>query len=157
MQWAEVIADKSLRDLPYKIELDRYGNILMSPASNRHGRLQLWIGAFLERSLGGEALAECSIDTPEGVKVADVAWCSAEFLACHGYETPYTAAPEICVEVRSPSNFKEEMQFKTRLYLDRGAKEVWVVFDNGSVLFFGPEGERTQSIYRVDPRPELSH
>jgi hypothetical protein len=48
MQWSEVITDKSLKVLPYKIELDRYGNILMSPASNRHGRLQLRIGAFLE-------------------------------------------------------------------------------------------------------------
>jgi hypothetical protein len=39
MQWADVLADRSLRDLPYKIELDRNGNIIMSPASNRHGRL----------------------------------------------------------------------------------------------------------------------
>lgn len=157
MQWADVIADKTLQNLPYKIELDRYGNILMSPASNRHGRLQLWIGSFLERSLGGEALAECSIDTPEGVKVADVAWCSLEFLDRHGYETPYTAAPEICVEVRSPSNSEEEMLFKVRLYLAQGAKEVWIVFETGGVRFFGPEGERDHSIYGVDPRPELNH
>ena len=46
MQWSEVITDKSLKDLPYKIELDRYGNILMSPASNRHGRMQLWLFFF---------------------------------------------------------------------------------------------------------------
>jgi Uma2 family endonuclease len=157
MQWAEVIADKSLRDLPYKIELDRYGNILMSPASNRHGRLQLWLGAFLERHLGGEALAECSIDTPEGVKVADVAWCSSEFIAEHGYETPYRSAPEICAEVRSPSNSEEEIRFKTALYLGKGAKEVWIVYETGVVRFFGPEGERARSIYALEPRPDLQH
>ncbi len=157
MQWSEVITDKSLKDLPYKIELDRYGNILMSPASNRHGRLQLWFGAFLEKNLGGEALTECSIDTPEGVKVADVAWCSTQFLACHGYETPYSTAPEICVEVRSPSNSEEEMRFKVKLYLDKGAKEVWIVLETGQVRFFGREGERDQSIYQVNPQPELSH
>lgn len=157
MQWADVIADKSLRDLPYKIELDRYGNILMSPASNRHGRLQVWVASFLERNLGGEALAECSIDTPEGVKVADVAWCSSGFIARHGYETPYAAAPEICVEVRSPSNSAEEMRFKIGLYLGQGAREVWIVLESGEVRFFGPEGERGQSIYPVDPRPELGH
>lgn len=157
MNWADVLADKSLRNLPYKIELDRYGNIVMSPASNRHGRLRSWVGAFLERHLGGEVLMGCSVDTPEGVKVADVAWCSAEFVATHGYVTPYPAAPEICVEVRSPSNSWEEMRGKIALYLGQGAREVWIVFETGEVRFFGPEGERPRSEYPVDPRPELKH
>jgi Uma2 family endonuclease len=157
MQWAEVIADKTLQNLPYKIELDRYGNIVMRPASNKHGRVQVWISSFLERTLGSEAINECSVDTPEGVKVADVAWCSPEFLARHGYTTPYPVAPEICVEVRSPSNSSEEIRMKVALYLEKGAREVWIVFETGGVRFFGPEGERERSIYDVDPRPELNH
>ena len=157
MQWADVIADRSLRDLPYKIELDRYGNIVMSPASNKHGRLQFLLGALLERQLGGEALMECSVDTPEGVKVADVAWCSPDFLARYGYTTPYPQAPEICVEVRSPSNSNEEMRMKIDLYLGQGAREVWIVFETGEVRFFGPEGERSRSGFPVDPGPELKH
>ena len=60
-----------------------------------------WIGSLLERDLGGEAISECSMDTPEGVKVADVAWYSPEFLARRGYETPYRSAPEIRVQIRS--------------------------------------------------------
>jgi Uma2 family endonuclease len=119
--------------------------------------LQLLIGSFLERHLGGESLAECSIDTPEGVKVADVAWCSAEFLARYGYQTPYPSAPEICVEVRSPSDSREEIQTKVALYLDRGAQEVWIVFETGEVQFFGLEGERPSSAFQLDPRPELKH
>ena len=35
MQWQEVIAHPSLQDLPFKIELNEYGKIEMSPASNR--------------------------------------------------------------------------------------------------------------------------
>jgi len=35
MQWQDVINDKSLQDLPYKIELNEHGNIVMSPASNK--------------------------------------------------------------------------------------------------------------------------
>ena len=31
MQWQDVLADKSLQDLPYKIELNEKGNIEMSP------------------------------------------------------------------------------------------------------------------------------
>lgn len=156
MRWADVLADKSLRDLPYKIELDRWGNIMMSPASNRHGRFQIVIGAMLEKIGGGRALIECSVDTPEGVKVADVAWCSDAFFAVHGYETPYAQAPEICVEVRSPSNSDEEMRFKIALYLAAGAREVWIAFEDGRTRFFDANGERPASAYGVDPTPLLN-
>ena len=40
MQWQDVLADKSLRDLPYKIELNEYGHIEMSPTSYTHSYLQ---------------------------------------------------------------------------------------------------------------------
>ena len=37
MNWQEVCDDPHLQDLPYKVELNRFGQILMSPASNEHG------------------------------------------------------------------------------------------------------------------------
>ena len=48
----------------------------------------------------------------------------------YGDVTPYPKAPEICVEVTSPSNSKEEIEHKTELYLAKGALEVWVVIKN---------------------------
>jgi hypothetical protein len=39
-RWSELCRDPSLEDLPYKIELNAWGKIEMSPASNRPGRLQ---------------------------------------------------------------------------------------------------------------------
>ena len=36
MQWQEVVNDPSLQDLPYNIEMNEYGKIIMSPASNKH-------------------------------------------------------------------------------------------------------------------------
>ena len=41
LRWDEVLKDPSLQDLPYKIELNAWGKVEMSPASNRHGRLQI--------------------------------------------------------------------------------------------------------------------
>ncbi len=157
MRWAEVLTDRSLKYLPYKIELDKWGNVVMSPASNRHGRIQGILFAMLEKLAGGRALIECSVATPEGVKVADVAWCSDVFFDRHGYETPYSRAPEICVGVRSPSNSEEEMRFKTRLYLEAGAREMWIVFEGGGARYFGAEGERAVSGYGIDPLPLLNH
>lgn len=157
MQWAEVLADPTLKNLPYKIELDRYGNILMSPASNRHGRLQGLLFTCLDRMKGGRALLETSIATPDGVKVADVAWCSDAFYQRFGYQTPYPAAPEICVEIRSPSNSSEEMRVKTALYIAAGCKEVWVVQETCEVRYYAAKGQRQKSAYDIDPAPMLGH
>lgn len=38
MQWSEVITNPFLKNLPFKIELNKWGKIEMSPASNQHGR-----------------------------------------------------------------------------------------------------------------------
>jgi hypothetical protein len=81
MQWSEVVDNPYFKNLPFKIELNRYGKVEMTPASNKHGRLQSQISALLEQKLKkGEALTECSIQTIDGVKVADVAWCSKAFI-----------------------------------------------------------------------------
>jgi Uma2 family endonuclease len=146
MNWPEVLADPTLRDLPYKIELNEHGSIVMTPASNRHGLLQVRLANRLSQMIpDGEAMVECSIDTPKGVKVADVAWLSAAFLAAHGDETPYPAAPELCVEVVSPSNSAAEINEKKGLYFAKGAKEVWLCDEDGRVQFFTVEGPLGES------------
>ena len=151
MQWAEVVDNPYFENLPFKIELNRYGKIEMTPASNRRGRLQFHIGSLLERKLKkGEVLTECSIQTTEGVKVADVAWCSKAFVSQHGYETPFSHAPEICVEVVSPSNSKEEMTNKVQLYLQAGAEEFWIAWENGIVDYYDKTGKLEQSGYGVN-------
>ncbi|MBU0498698.1 MAG: Uma2 family endonuclease [Gammaproteobacteria bacterium] len=154
MKWQEVIDDKSLRDLPYKIELNEYGCILMSPASNLHGWLQGQVLYLLRMGIAfGTVLTECSVQTDKGVKVADVAWCSKEFLKQHGLETPYTRAPEICVEIVSPSNGAVEMEEKRRLYFSQGAEEVWMVSEAGEIEIYTPVGRVAASAYvgRMDP------
>lgn len=150
LRWAELCSDPRLRDLPGKIELNAYGVIEMSPASNRHGIQQAAIVRALAQQLpSGVAIVECSIATSEGVRVPDVAWASTEFVARHGDTTPYPAAPEICVEVRSPSNSDAEMAFKTRLFLEAGAVEVWIVGEDGSWQVFDAAGPQPVTRYGV--------
>ena len=150
MQWMDVINDPCLRDLPYKIELNRWGNIEMSPASNRHGIYQAHLsGLLLKRMAVGEVISECSVQTREGVKVPDVAWCSTGFLQRHGFETPYSEAPELCVEILSPSNSPWEMLEKVQIYLAAGAVEVWLVSEAGKIAFYDHSGQIAQSSFNV--------
>ena len=145
-KWQELIENPYLRDLPYKVELNKFGQILMSPASNRHGILQNKVARQIENSRqSGIIVIECSVLTGEGVRVADVAWLSDEFYAEFGEKTPYPKAPEICVEVKSPANSKGEMEEKIRLYLEKGALEVWIVDEHARINFHTHTGKMRTS------------
>ena len=142
--------DPCYANVPGKIELDVWGRLLMSPASNYHSALQTALSAKFA-ALGGRAFVEVSVLTNTGVLVADVALASAEFMRSRGFETPYTRAPELCVEVVSPSNSRKELREKVAAYLAAGAEEVWIVFpESKRCEFHGTGGLLERSRYAVD-------
>ncbi|MBV8175315.1 MAG: Uma2 family endonuclease, partial [Verrucomicrobia bacterium] len=55
-------------------------------------------------------------------------------------------APEICVEVLSPSNTAEEMAEKGALYFEAGAHEVWLCGVDGKIAFYMPEPSAQSAI-----------
>lgn len=142
MDWSEICEDKLLATLPYRIESDRWGNIVMSPPPrSRHAEYQTEIAMLLRQLMtGGRSITECPIQTSEGVKATDVAWVSRERRASRPNDPVYLIAPEICVEVRSPSNQEEELMERKRLYFEKGAEEYWLCGLNGAMTFFDPAG-----------------
>jgi Uma2 family endonuclease len=55
-------------------------------------------------------------------------------------------APELCIEILSPSNSASEINEKRALYFDAGAAEVWVCNLDGSITFFvSPDHQITAS------------
>jgi Uma2 family endonuclease len=48
-------------------------------------------------------------------------------------------APEICIEVLSPSNTAGEMAEKCAIYFEAGAQEVWLCGLDGKIVFYTPE------------------
>ena len=137
MEWSEVVEHPSLQDLPFKIETNAEGYIMMVAAKNKHrlfqARIHEW---FFRRGERGAALQECNIQTSDGVKAADVAWRSAEFLKRNGYDDPYQEAPEVVVEVISPSNTQKAMKGRMRLFFEKGAEEIWSCDKDGNMRFF---------------------
>lgn len=150
MQWQDVLADKSLRDLPYKIELNERGNIEMSPASFLHSLLEGEIATLLRTQLGGRVFTELAIQTSKGVRVPDVAWGSNHFVEQHIKEIWASSAPEICIEIISPSNSKMEMSEKIALFLNSGAIEVWLVDEQGTISFFNAGGQQPKSSFNIE-------
>jgi len=149
-RWDELCRDPSLQDLPYKLELNAWGKVEMSPPAVGHARLQSELAAQLREQLrDGIALTECPILTGIGIRVPDVVWASAEFRQRHKRSSPLPQAPEICVEIISPSNVEAEIIEKTRAYLTAGAEEVWLVDETGKVRFIDRSGEKPQSRFPV--------
>jgi Uma2 family endonuclease len=153
MQWHQVLTNPALKNLPFKIELDRLGQLLMSPASNAHGAIQADLAAMLKSKFKqrGRVYSECSIQTQDGVRVADVASVSDTFVAAHADATPFPSAPELCVEIVSPSNSKAAIAHKVQLYFAQGAQEVWVVSLKRVLAIYadGKLAERSRLVSRI--------
>jgi len=151
-RWSELISDPVLAGLPYRMELNRWGHIEMTPpASPTHmSRASALVQMLQDRIGTGRAFTECAIATGAGVRVADVVWCSPMFLERHretlaGWAASLPQAPELCIEVLSPSNLPAEMREKAQLYVAAGAREAWLVFADGRIEVHGPAGVCSES------------
>lgn len=147
MNWQQVLDDKSLQDLPYKIELNKQGQIIMSPVLVKHSSFQGRIHDLLRQTVqGGQVFPECAIDTRDNVKVADVVWVSDERFQRIKDDAAASIAPEICVEVQSASNTMAEMMFKKELYLEKSASEFWLCDEAGNMSFYNQDGKLAASL-----------
>lgn len=139
-RWEELCADPSLQDLPYKVETNASGQVILSPHTNWHSVTQSKVSRLLDDLMDrtGHTAVEFAVDTPEGVKAPDVVWISSERFQRDAAASP--VMPELCVEVLSDSNLRSEIDRKRRLYFEGGAVEVWVISTKGEITFYGPEG-----------------
>jgi Uma2 family endonuclease len=138
--------DPRFRDLPYKVETTARGKVVMSPPSLYHGSLQFRMATAIHQAhLGGHVVTEAAIRTPDGTRVADVAWFREDHWQEEKQNVQAVRAPAICVEVASPSNSAQEMKDKRDLYLAAGAEEVWLCDADRQIHVFDAHGKRTHS------------
>jgi Uma2 family endonuclease len=127
-RYGELCDDPRFAKVPGKIEIDLWGRLLMSPPPRPyHGRVQARLCDKLAK-FGGERTVEAAIATPLGLFVADLAWSSQISPPGSERDPALMRAPELCIEVVSPSNSRKEMNEKVAAYLAAGAQEVWIVY-----------------------------
>ena len=68
-----------------------------------------------------------------------------------GNRTCFVQAPDICVEVLSPSNTEAEIEEKTALYFDAGAQEVWICGRSGAMKFLDRDASRPLKVSQLCP------
>lgn len=149
--WKMICESGAFDDLPYKIETNARGQIVMSPTTLYHGGLQFEIGSLLKSSFsGGKVVTEPVIETSDGNKIADAAWFSTDRWEAMKDDFAASMAPDLTVEVLSPSNTASEIEHKRALYIEAGAEEVWVCDLEGSLSFYNADGALDASLLVPD-------
>jgi Uma2 family endonuclease len=112
---------------------------------------------FLEEHPLGTAIAECELRlAPDSVRVADVAFIRAERMKQIDLWRRVEGAPDLAIEVVSPSDSYEEVMEKAREYLEAGARAVWVFsLAQRNVLVRTSEGGRLVGTREELQCPEL--
>ncbi len=145
-RWNELADDPLVAAIPYKVELNEKGVIEVSPPTTQHASLQASLAYELRRQRPeGKTFTECPVETEIGMRLPDVVWASAEFIQSHRDEKQFRVAPDLCVEVLSPRNTRAEMAEKRAAYLAAGAKEAWIVAEDGVAEIYTSSGRVSAS------------
>jgi Uma2 family endonuclease len=121
----------------FQYELDDGELIMMAPAGEEHGRIEgdvfgLLYAEVRKRGLGRLYSSDTGFvlrENPDIVRCPDVSFVRKERLPLPVTSMGFIrGAPDLAVEVRSPSQSPADLNRKTRQYLDNGADTVWVVF-----------------------------
>lgn len=118
------------------------------------GRLATALAQFIEeRGTGAVAAAQTGflvskVGEPDTVLAPDLAFVSPERVPAPGtreWRGFPRLAPDLVVEIASPSQHRPQMEVKARLWLDAGAELVWVIWP----------GLRQLDVWKSDPAPEM--
>ena len=143
-------------DLPFPWETNARGRIIMTPHGYNHSFRVCQLGRiFAAIAPEWHCGYQLGIFTTDGLKGADITLASRVYHARHINDKGYvTEAPEICIEVMSPSNSWQEMREKMPLYFEVGAQEVWIVDIDGKISFFAPGNEQLPESPLIPEAPQ---
>lgn len=118
----------------------------MAPAGARHRRAAMRLGSLLDQHTAAEMLgivlaAETGFRisrNPDTVRAPDVSFVSREHVPPGGLlEGYWDLAPDLAVQVVSPSDTAAGIQSKVQMWLETGVLLVWVVYpDTRSVVAY---------------------
>lgn len=126
----------------------RHGELVaVTRPKYKHYSIQRRLRRLLERLAPADALVDTEFafrPLPEyELRVADVAYVAADRERSIQPEDNLRGAPEMVIEILSPSNTVAEMYEKEKLCLENGAQEFWVVADRRQVKISTPDGRAT--------------
>lgn len=133
--------------------------LTMPPSSEGHGvvagRIATCIGAADMESRRGELIVADAgyklTSNPDTVLAPDVAFLVKERVRPREQRKGFPpGAPDLAVEVLSPSNTATEMLRKVNLYLESGSRIVWLVDPDAETVAVYERGKETRFLHAED-------
>ena len=148
----------ALPDDEWRRELVDGEIIRRTPTGAAHGVLTAWIGHLLHEHVSMRGLGVCcGAETgfilrrdPDVVRAPDAAFVAAHRIPDTGIPASYWPfAPDLAVEVVSPSDRLSDVQAKVAEYFAAGARQVWVI-DPASRTVHAHRSPRRAEVFDVD-------
>ena len=112
------------------------GELITLPTpKSRHSLIALFVleelQGYLKQNSIGRALPEAGYvfsEEPLTIRQPDVSVLSKDRIRETDPDSYFKGAPDLAVEIVSPSNSAEDLEIKVKQYLQAGAKQVWVLY-----------------------------
>jgi Uma2 family endonuclease len=133
-----------------KYELNEGELVTVSPSPRLvHNRVRDEIGFRLREFVRSRKLGEVTMETDfkltEGtIRIPDIAFVSADRLAGIDPRQRLEGAPDLAVEVASPSDDPDDLVLKAQQYIATGSKAVWVIYPEARLAYLYKPGERPE-------------
>jgi Uma2 family endonuclease len=109
--------------------------LTLPPPKSLHSRICRFVFLRIEAALGPLGMSEAFQETgyilsrnPLTIRQPDVSVISLERIRGANPDSYFEGAPELAVEVVSPSDSAEDLDIKTKQYLQSGARQVWILY-----------------------------
>lgn len=137
------------RTEPKKYELSEGELIMTASPRPLHGIVRERLGKslinFADAHHLGSVFWEMEFHlSAETVRIPDLSFVAAERMRRQDVDERFQGAPELAIEVVSPSNEPSDLILKAKQYLQTGAKLVWVVYPQTQMVYIYRPGERVE-------------
>lgn len=153
-----LMTQEQLLDLPsdgMRHELIKGELTTMTPAGTEHGKIALWISRILATHIAVNALGDTFVaetgflieSDPDTVRAPDFAFIAAARLQSPTPKGFFHGAPDLAIEVLSPSDRIIEVEDKIQQWLTAGCRQVWIVSPT----------RQTITIHQNSAQPQVLH
>jgi Uma2 family endonuclease len=120
-------------------------------------RINLPLSAFVHRDKLGEVVVETDFQlTEDTVRRPDIALISAQKLAFIDQHQRLQIAPDLVVEIASPSDRPDDLMLKVQQYLNAGTATVLVIYPEAHLAYLY-RGYNSGQVFEKGPMELLPH
>lgn len=133
----------------YRVELNHGGLVMTASPRYFHNRVRDHLGNNLLNFADTHGLGDVLWETefllgPGLIRIPDLAFLTAANVASIDPHARLVGAPDLAIEISSPSNDPDDLVLKAQQFLNAGTRLVWVLYPEARLAYIYRPGERVE-------------